>query len=62
VYVINSYKQIVDNVVDIVKVKVDQYKMIVVEVEMDNSDDVVDEYQNLNKIVDHDYFVVEIFD
>ncbi len=64
--VINSYKLFVENnllYVDyIVKEEEDQHKMSVGFVEMDNYDDVVDEYQNLNKSVDHDYFVVEIFE
>jgi len=59
VYEVNSYKLIVDNVVDyIVKEEVDRYTMI----EMDNFDDDVDEYLNQNKIMVHEDFVVDMDD
>jgi hypothetical protein len=61
VHEVNSYKLLVENnVVDYIEKEVeDQYKVIVTPVvEMDNFDDDVDEYQNRNKIMVHDYFVV----
>jgi hypothetical protein len=61
---VNSYRLFVaNNVVDYIEKEVkDEYKVIEtpVVVGMDNCDDVVDEYQNRNKIMVHDYFVVVV--